>query len=287
MASKFGRNYLLSVDTRSHTTLTIQPPFTIEFDITRNTLTSANVCQIRIYNLSLNSRNQLRFNADNFGEYRQVVLRAGYGANLPIIFQGNVSQAWSVREGTNFITQIECFDGGFAFNTGKTGIAFTSGIPDSAKIFSLFNELPRITPGAIGNYSKVSSRGNSFSGATPDLISGITGENGFFIDTEKAYALGDNEFVFDSLPLVIDARSGLLGTPILEQSIVRFDMLFEPGLVPGRSAELRGITETIFNGIYKITAVKHRGMISEAVCGDCVTTGDFFFSERLIPVPPL
>src|ERR1044071_7823759 len=96
---KFGRNYQLSIQTQSGTTLTVGLPFTLEMDITRNTLTSANVCQLRIYNLSEVNQNQIRFNASDYGSFRQIELRAGYGEFLTTIFTGNISQAWSFREG--------------------------------------------------------------------------------------------------------------------------------------------------------------------------------------------
>lgn len=283
--AKFGRNYTLSIGTIDGTTLTIKPPFTIEFDITRNTLTSANVCQIRIFNLSLNHRNQIRKNAQDYNNYLPISLSAGYGDNLPTIFKGNITQAWSVREGTNVITQIECFDGGFAFANGKSNIAFPAGTPQVAVFGNLIEDLPNISIGAIGNYSGSIGRGNTYNGNTADILRDITG-GGFFVDNEKAYILGTDEYVADAPPLLISSQSGLLGTPVLEQSVVRFDILFEPGIVPGRSIILDSITENNFNGNYKITAVKHRGMISDAVCGDAVTTGEFFFTKLLTPVAP-
>lgn len=284
--AKFGRSYELSVTTINGDTITIKPPFTVEFDITRNTLTSANVCSIRIYNLSLHNRNQIRKNVTDYGTDRPITLRAGYGSNLPVIFTGNISQAWSVREGTNFITQIECFDGGFAFANAQSSIPFSSGTPQKTVITTFMSQLPGVTLGAIGDFPGTIGRGNSYSGSTTDLLRTLTG-GAFFIDNGKAYALGDNEYVADGLPLLINSKSGLLGTPVLEQSIVKFDMLFEPNLVPGRSVLLESITESNFNGAYKVTSVKHRGMISEAVCGDCITTGEFFFTKLLTPVAPL
>lgn len=282
---KFGRRYQLQVGTESGSTLTIELPFTIEFDITRNTLTSANVCQIRVYNLSLRNRNQLRFNSTNYGEYRPVVLRAGYGDNLATIFTGNVSQAWSVREGVNFITQIECYDGGFAFVNGKTSTQFPANTAQRDVIVNLARSLPYVKLGAIGEYPGSLSRGNSYSGNTVDILRELTG-GGFFIDSGKAYALSTDEYIETTYPpLVINAKSGLLGTPVLERSIVRFDMLFEPSLNVAFRIKLESLTElnfnadSNFNGIYKVTSVKHRGMISEAVCGSVITTGEFFFTK--------
>ncbi len=278
---KFGRNYTLLVQTQNGSTLTISLPFTIEFDITRNTLTSANVCQVRVYNLSLLNRNQIRFNSADYGTYRAIELRAGYGSNPPIIFKGNISQAWSVREGVNFITQIECYDGGFAFINGTTETQFPSGTETQTVIETLAGSLPNVALGAIGSYPGSLSRGNSYSGNTADILAQQTG-GGFFVDNEKANALGTNEYI-DNLPsFTIGSQSGLLGTPVLEQTIVRFDMIFEPALNAGQKIKLDSITEANFNGDYKVTGVKHRGMISEAVCGAVITTGEFFYSKLLV-----
>lgn len=281
---KFGRAYSLEVQTPSGEILVIQLPFTIEFDIIRNTLTSANVCQIRIYNLSLKNRNQIRFNASDYGHFRSIKLRAGYGTNLPVIFTGNISQAWSVRESVNMITQIECYDGGFAFNNGQSNTVFPAGTQQSDIIKGLIGDLPNVSLGAVGNFPGSLQRGNSYSGNTANILRDLTG-GAFFIDKGKANALGTDEFIVNTGSVaVINSQSGLLGTPVLEQTIVRFDMIFEPGLDVAQKILLESVTESNFNGNYKVTGVKHRGMISEAVCGDCITTGEFFFTKLLVPV---
>lgn len=280
---KFGRNYELQVQTDTGY-LTIGPPFTIEFDIIRNTLTSANMCKIRLYNLATATRNKIRFNNSDYANLKGISLRAGYGKNLPVIFTGNMTEAWSMREGVNFITQIECLDGGFAFVNGQANLQFPAGTPNIVKIAELAKTLPATELGAIGNYEGVSTRGNAYSGNTAELLKAETG-GGFFIDNGKANALKTNEYIADGVGIsVIDASSGLLGTPMLERTIVTFDMLFEPGLNPGRKCRIESSTEANFNGDYVVTAVKHRGMISEAVCGSVITTGEFFYTKLLAPV---
>ncbi len=281
---KFGRNYNLEVGTLNGSVLNISLPFTIEFDITRNTLSSAQVCQVRVYNLSLKNRNLIRFNASNYGQHIPIILRAGYGALPPVVFTGNISQAWSVREGTNFITQIECYDGGFAFNNAATNTQFPAGVMQKDVITTLMGTLPHVNMGAVGDYPGQLSRGNSYSGSTTDILRDLTG-GGFFIDSGKANALGTDEYIAAiGGTTLVNSGSGLLGTPVLEQTIVRFDMLFEPGLNVGHRIKLDSVTESNFNGFYKVTGVKHRGMISEAVCGSVITTGEFYFSKLLTAV---
>lgn len=267
----------MTVETQNGDFLIIAPPFTIEFDITRNTLTSANVCSIRIYNLSENNRNAIRFNIMDTGEFRSVQLTAGYGdtKTLPVIFSGNITQAWSVREGNNFITSIESFDGGFAFANAETNEVFPSGTAQSTILQSLAASLPNVSLGAIGSYPGSLSRGKSVSGSTTDNLATLSG-GGFFIDNGKAHILGDSECLRGEM-LVINSASGLLGTPVREQTILTFDMIFEPRLIVGQKIQLDSSTGANFNGNYKIISLKHRGMISQAVCGDAITSVGMFY----------
>ena len=267
---KFGRNYILLVETQTHDTLTIKPPFTVEFDLTRNVLTSANIASMRVYNLSQNNRNQIRKNMNDTADLRKVNLQAGYGNNLPIIFTGDISQAWSVREGTNFITQIESFDGGFAFANGIYNNQFPSNTQQKTVITDMANSLPATTLGKIGNYSGSLSRGNAYSGSPADLLQELT-NGGFFIDNGKVNCLNLNE-CFEGDLQVIDAADGLLGTPVREQTYLNFDMIFEPRLLIGQIIELKSGTDANFNGFYKVVSIKHRGMISETVSGSAITS---------------
>lgn len=295
---KFGRNYILTVTTgdnvlgvnvgstqaQNNQLLIIRPPLTVEFDITRKILSSANVCQIKIFNLSENNRNQIRFNIQDTQIFRRIQLQAGYGeSNLPVIFSGNINQAWSERDGVNFVTVIECFDAGFAFANGFTSETFPSSTAKTDLLSSLIDSLPGVTRGAIGNYPGNLSRGNAVVGNTCDLLRTESG-GGFFIDNGQAHILGNNEYIDDTPIMKVDARTGLLGTPIREQTILNFDIIFEPMIKPGRLIELQSSTDPSFNGFRKVVSVKHRGMISAAVCGNAITTVSTWFYKSYIPV---
>lgn len=298
---KFGRNYSLSIQLQDGSLLTVELPFTIEFDITRNILSSANVCQIRIYNLSENNRNLIRFDFSNYGTVRKISLQAGYGLNLPVVFKGNITQAWSVREGVNFITTIECFDGGEAFINGISpdSTIFPEGTPMKTVYETLLDNLPNVNIGVIGpsfildksGGPLVTSRSNSYNGLLADIITELSGR-AFFIDNGTANILGNNECLEGQVAL-IDASTGLLNTPLREDNIVTFDMIFEPGIVIGQIIELNSLTNNALssintsstdnvNGFYKIVSTKHRGMISESVCGDAITTLEFFLGPQAL-----
>lgn len=274
---KFGRKYSLNVETIEGNTLTIEPPFTLEFDITRNVLSSANQSTIRVLNLSSKHRNALRKNVNDYGDLRLVSLRAGYGTNLPLIFTGNITHAFSVREGVNFVTQMESFDGGFAFSNGFSSENFPAGTPQETVIQTLMDNLQAqgIGFGAIGNIQGILRRGNAYSGATVDLLKQLSG-GGVFIDNGKVYVLGDNECLPARGIATIDSKSGLLNTPVLEQTILHFDMIFEPRLIIGQLVNLQSLNPTVPDDPYKVVSLKHRGVISEAVCGEAITSVGLF-----------
>lgn len=284
MANKFGRNYNLALQQKNGATLFVQPPFTLEFDITRNNLASVNEAVLRIYNLSQYNRNQLRKDVSDYGDLRSVVLQAGYGTVLPVVFAGSIRNAWSVRDGVNWITEIHGHDGGFAFANSISDFHFTEGTPQNIIIEALMSSFNGdVSPGAVGSYPGTISRGNAYTGSTTDLLTNLTG-GGFSVDLGKAYCLGTNE-VLATPQFLINSDAGLLGTPVREETNLRFSMIFEPNLRVNCQATLQSSTDQNFNGVYKVISLHHRGMISPAVCGEAITdVGLYYGATSLSPV---
>jgi hypothetical protein len=292
---KFLRNYFLSIDIGA-TVLNIAPPFTIEFTIIRKNLGSSNVCEVRLYNLSEKNRNALRYDISNYSQVRKFTLNAGYGDNLPIVFTGNIKQAWSYREGVDFITTIQSFDAGNGYINAKIlgdcTIAANTSMLNLYK--KLLNYIPDVTIGKIGDsFVKdqktgqfyTTTRSRTYTGDAIQVLRQLVG-GAFFIDNGKSYILADNEYI-DGQTNTINSQSGLLNTPLRELNIVSFDILFDPYLIIGQKINLDSSTFPALNstnvnakgnvnGPYKIQSITHRGVISPAVCGDAITTVEFF-----------
>jgi hypothetical protein len=49
-------------------------------------------------------------------------------------------------------------------------------------------------------------------------------------------------------------------------------MIFEPRFLIGQALALESFTEKNFNGVYKVIGVKHKGVISDSVCGNAITS---------------
>lgn len=270
---KRQRNYELIAGTETDlltNQVEIRMPFTLEFDVTRNLLASASTSSFRIYNLSLENQNRLRWDRYRTNEYRPIEVRAGYGDVMPLIFKGNIQSASSVRQGVDVITTIEAFDTGFALANGQVSTSFPKGTPVNSVLDEILKTLPHAEKGAIGNFPGNTQRANTFSGNSAEIIQQLS-NGAMFTDLERVYILNDDEVIEGALQ-VVTAETGLLNTPLREETQIVFDMLFEPRLMIGQGLELISEREPRLNGIYKVVSIKHRGTISEAVCGSAITT---------------
>ncbi len=266
---KFGRQYLLKIETITNEILEIKPPFTIEFVCKRNDLATANTANIKIYNLSEKNRNLIYKDKYETTIYRQLEFRAGYEEDAPKIFKGNIMQCFSYRSGVNVITEIECFDGGDAIANSVSSITIEAGQPNNKTLSVLVNDLKNVQLGQIGDFTGGALRGKVLFGNTSELLKNES-NNRFFIDSEKVYILNNNECIEGSIQL-ITAESGLLESPRRSDTQLVFKILFEPRLRVGQILQLESKINSIFNGIYKVIGFTHTGIISEAVGGKCET----------------
>lgn len=274
--------------------LIIKFPITLQFDIQRNTLASANTARFRITNLNVSSRQRIFHDRYDTLLYRRIILKAGYEGEpiLPVVFRGNIVSAYSWRQGVDWITEIECFDGGFAMINGQINQTFPSGYNTPALLAAIVKTLPNVAFGGVGEFlPDQSSRGITLSGNSWDVMRTLSGETAQqFVDEEKVYVLGENDYIrsaanaFSTSPdnaFKVSAESGLLGTPRRFDVRIDVNMLFEPQIAVGNLVQLESL-EKVFSGVYKVIGVNHRGTISGAVSGDAITTLNLWKGTALL-----
>lgn len=267
----------------------IETPFTLELMIQRDLYSSVNVATLRVMNLNKNTRSKIRKDQQDYGNLKQVILKAGYNDNLFTCLSGTISIANSNRESDTWVTQIEAYDGGGAWQNANISQQFQAagGTTLKSVATNLIDSLSEfgLQRGAIGDLGGLTlTRGNSYAGPTLSVLGDLS-KGGLFIDNGVVNILGPNECLQTSIP-VINSRSGLLGTPVLENQRILFDMLFAPEIKLGQLVNLQVINsdnssqQVAINGLHKVVGIRHRGTISGSVCGDAVTSltlqpGDF------------
>lgn len=274
---KFQRNYQIQIQCDNEVAI-INPPFTINFSVNRSTNATANTLNLKITNLSQTTRQKIfqdRFNTAAVPR-RKIEFRAGYGDDMPIIFRGNIQQALSYREGTEWITDIQAWDGGEAFLNSFSNFTIGAGTSQNSIVSKLFTDLPGTSKGIISDFNKTSSRAKTYFGNTTEILQNEIGHQGnFFIDNEVGYLLKTNDAYSGTLA-IINAKSGLLGTPRRQEAMLDIELLFEPHISVGQHIQLETL-EKIFSGIYKVMGFSHQGIISESANGALTTRLNLFY----------
>lgn len=267
---KFQRNYEITIQNPSGDTLVIRPPFTAKIQVSRSTNSSVNQSTVTLYNLSKNTRNAIYKDRYEIITYWQMIIRAGYGKKLYTIFQGNITQSQSTKQGTDWVTTIKASDGMYAVQNGITSQSIAANTPNVNVLTTVIKDFPNIAAGVFGSIAGgETSRGQVYFGSTSDILDDFTGGN-YFIDGEKVNVLTDEE-VIASLPVILLDGRQLLQTPQRSETFINVSILFEPSVNIGGFAEVRS-SEAVYNGQYKIMGIDHNITISESVAGAAETS---------------
>lgn len=283
MAKKFNRNYLLSIQTNTVTSdndiefIQIEPPFTVIFSIVRSNMAALNSMQMDIYNLSEKSRSKIFQDRIDPTVYKRVIFQAGYG-NLSTVFQGNLFRAFSMRQGSNILTKIDCRDGDFDTRNTSASITYNKGVKKEDILLDLLSGFTFLKKGKItsieGNFNRpVVIDENSFFWIKKNV-------DGVFVDLEQVNILKDDEVFVGDVPL-INTEGGLLGTPQRENSFLSVTTIFEPRVVIGQAIEIESKIQKQYNGQYKVIGIKHSGVISESMGGSLTTTFNLLTQSQL------
>lgn len=282
--SKFQRDYQITIETNDGSFVVVQYPLTLEFNIVRNIFASANTGDFRILNLGAVTRNRIYKNKFQTNIFRSVVLKAGYDKQLPIIFNGNIKEAFSYKEqgSVEFVTEMSCYDGGFDISNSFSSFSLTSGATEDQVVDRLIKDLKNTERGTISTIGGEHLRGRTILGNTMDRLSEETG-NAAFIDNGKVHVLRDSECLQGDI-LLLNSKTGLLGSPKRTGNLLIVELLFEPKLKVGQQVSLESQTERNYNGIYKVIGIQHTGIISGSVNGNCRTIAQLWFGPEPLEV---
>lgn len=260
-------------------------PFTVQITTRREIQNSPAEADVTIYNLNMNSRENLYFDRYNFAGYRSFELYMGYGGDMSLVFKGNVMECYSVRSGVNFETHINAWDGGMFYISGFNSKTYNN-TKVSDQIKSLMDEVKngnvkigKISPKIDENTSEI-SRPQSYFGKTTDIIKNIVGKAfDVFTENEEIKIMKANEVV-DGNITEISAETGLIETPRKQEYTLEVKMMLEPRIQIGQAVELNSITAPRFNGVYKVIGVDHDALISENESSENTTTVILLYNSK-------
>lgn len=287
MYDRFNRNYSLEIITLNNQKITIQPELRITFDVTKSVKGSLNNGTIQIYNLSQTNRNLIIKDEDIIEEdknkektktedgtrtlptdYMQFELKAGY-SKIETIFKGAISKASSKKQGAEFVTTIEAYDGLYDMQNSYTSKVVKGNISEQ-----VIKDMPTVKKGKITEQNPLLRPrvlvGNSFKILEENLALNET----YYVDDGVIHIIKEKEVTSGYIPLV-NSETGLLNTPEKLQKEVKFETMMNPLLRIGGLMQLESLYDKRFNGIYKINTIHYTGDYSgndwkqEVLCIAC------------------
>lgn len=276
--TKNNRRYRITIRMVDGPVIVITPPLTIQFHVERSISSSLNTMLLVIYNLGEVLRNEIFQDPFITLQNNIVILEAGYGDNLSVIFQGYIRQAYSARQGSNILTTIHAMDGGFDVGNVLTSKTLESGVTLQQVITNLIGDFPNLNQGVIGDFPGEFKRPVVLDGNTFDLLRRYT-NNQVFIDLEKVNVLQNDEAVVGDVP-VLSSATGLLESPQRADANLNVTSLFEPRIIMAQVIDLQSEILKIYNGQYKVIGMVHSGIISEAVGGSCTSRFNLLLGSR-------
>lgn len=228
---------------------------------------------IRVYNASADTRKKLeRKNA-------YVILEAGYGDDIGVVFVGTSSRAFSRKQGTEMITEIHCVDSNIQLKTSRVSFSW----PPNTKYSTMLSDVAKamkdqgIATGYLETKAKnlpslpspdetIAKGGYSFMGLTTQLLDKLCSQFNYthYITLNELYI---HPRTFKSFSVQYDMTANLLKSiepqtdsstesPSVETS-ARFKLsTFLDHRI--KSGQLINITSGQYRGKYKVVSIDTR-----------------------------
>jgi len=272
MTDRFLRDYELTVGIGAQA-VTIKPPFRIVFSADKSDKADLNKMTLKIDGLNEDKRRKLVRDSDEKSskadsksktsktskpannQYFPLNLKIGYQGKIETIFRGSVDQAFSTREGAQFVTTLICLDGGHDFLKGFVSTSVTS---KNAAIDAVLKTMPNTSKGKIGAQADI-TRPKILVGNSMYVIQDMLDpDQRWFIDDERLNILGGDEVVSGYIP-VISAETGLINTPEADKEEIVLTTFLNPSVKVGGLFRLISTTAPHLNGIYKVSLISYSG----------------------------
>ncbi len=282
--NNFQRTYSITIWTPKGERLVIKPPISTNFSIQRNTLSSANRAKVTIYNLGESFRHQIaRDRYTNLNSFWAMVIQGGYDGELSNVFQGNIQEAYSSKEGTEWVTTIDAFDGMYAIQNGNMSMTLEGGTSTGDILREAASNLPNVLKMVVSetvDQETPTGRGTALEGKPMEILEEVSGLTPY-IDNETLYLLRDNEVVKGEAYVL--RSHNLLETPRGRDALLTVRTIFLPKVQVGRLCDLKSL-EKRFDGLYKIIGFSHEVEVSGASGGRATTTLQLNLGSSFIEV---
>ena len=234
----------------------------IAFCIEKTLAREPNTAEVKIWNLNDRNRKYLRDQ-----KRVPVILKAGYKDAMGLLFRGDLSEAFSEREGPDWVTTIRSGDGLVSLQSSRISRSFKAGTP----LIDILKDISKGLGINVGDaIAFLEKRG--FSNSDKKLLSGAALSGSAHNELEKwlksvclegsvqdgALQVLVSGQALERTAVLLSSETGLIGSPeVSSNGILRARSLLNPELFPGRKIKVESkeikephfrIARVIFSG---------------------------------------
>ena len=252
---QYGRQYLLQVGDEN-SSIQINN-LRVKFQIRQTHDKKPNRATISIYNLNPTNRNLIVQK-----KYTKISLSVGYGTldSCRIIYSGQISKPRTVRNGLDFITEMECDDGATDYREAFINVTLAAGSTHSDIISQCMGTMNNVQPGVFGVDNDVTlTRGRVCYGMTRDVLSQIADHHDadWSIQNGRLVIL-KSDYIQPGDAVFLSQTTGMINSPRVTNGGLEVSCLINPELLVGGLVRIDSIVDD-YDGDYKITSVERSG----------------------------
>lgn len=236
--------------------------FDVEFSVERSLKSEEpNTCDIRVYNLSETSRKAM-----SGGHKLTVSLEAGYQGNTSLLFLGEVRNAWTDRQGPDFVTHLESGDGEEEIRKARLNVCHGAKVPVASAVAAIVDALKLgqgntpVVAAALSAKGIATINGGALTGPAAARLTDFCRSAGLEWSVQHgAIQILDVGKTVSPQALRIAADTGLIDSPTVDnKGVLNVTTLIIPGLQPGVLA----VMDTLFvKGAYRIEKCQWKGQV--------------------------
>lgn len=270
MSLQYKRNYELTI-IPIEGDATVITDLKIQFEITKSVLSNPNLAKISIYNVSEKTLAKLE------KRYTKVILNVGYGADLKLLFKGDIRNVYRSIEETESIATVYAGDGERDFQNTRFNKTYSPNVPVSQVVDELVGSFQNTAKGIVNSLPSGNTklRGQTLSGSTKDILDNLAKEFGF------DWSIQDNEVIVNNKntalrsdeAVLISASTGMINSPTITEIGADVVTQLNTKLLPnfafkivsaGQSSQIPNVftqsqSRTRAEGLYRVQEVTFRG----------------------------
>lgn len=183
-------------------------PLHVSFSVERADTESSNTAKVTVWNL--NPEHLAELNKDDC----IVVLRAGYGSVMPLIFTGVVTFAKTSKDGSDVMTEIELVDNRIEIRDTYVSVSYAGSVSCKTLIQDTADQMGLTVTFGYNVEFKEIPNGYSYVGAASTILTKACDTSGLVWDIQNGVlqVKKPNDTMSREV-YVLSAETGLIGTP--------------------------------------------------------------------------